>query len=506
MHSIWSHFRSRNRSAIFLLHLSLLLSAILFTGTAWAQTIAFIPLLALTRDSNGINNPVTERVRQELVNRNKTLVPAEKVMRFLIRNRIRQLGKLTSYQASLVRKELQADLVLQGTLYQINTGELPLLCLTLQLSRTEDSKIIWSQTANLSYADQINLLGLDDPHGIEDLYAPFFEQLFASMPTSESTAGEATTSLNIDTIFIHPQYLRPGEEISCRVKIHKSIDEQGSMPELSVQVGDQHYPLTSNEGEYSYSTSWKAGGEAGTYTVNLLARWPSGISRESVIGIYSIDTEEPGVRLTLLGTELNGEILFSRNLRILPKLIKPEPISHWAISVTDEDEDVIVLIDKTGNLPRSLTWNGRTSYGTTADPGGYLITFRAWDRAERESSTEAWVQYLPELPEMTVEISREDPQIRVDLDYFTETPLIFWWAKFFKEDGSLLKLAQGTELPASIELDLANDSRDKIQCLLTARDILGNQYKKRIRDLFEMAEGEIEEIETSIETEWVEEF
>ncbi len=491
---------------MFRLHLTLLLSIMLSIGTAWAQTIAFIPLLDLTRDSNGINNPVTERVRLELTNRGKTLIPAEEVMRFLVRNRIRQLGKLTSYQASLVHKELQADLVLQGTLFQVNTGELPILCLTLQLSRAENSEIIWSQTANLSYADQINLLGLNDPHTLEDLYAPFFDQLFASMPISKTTAVKSATNLNIDTVFITPQYLRPGEEIFCRVKLHKSIDDQGSMPELSIQVDNQHYPLSGDEDDFSYSASWKVGQNPGTYTVNLFAHWPSGISKESVIGTYSIDTEEPGVRLTLLGTELNGDILFSRNLRIIPKLLKPEPISRWAISVTNEDEDVVVLIEKAGNLPRGLTWNGKTSYGTTADPGEYLITFRVWDRAERESFTEALVQYLPELPEIFVEISREEAQIRVDLDYFTETPLMFWWAKFFREDGSLLKLAQGTELPASIELDLSNDSRDKIQCLLTARDILGNQYKKRIRDLFEVVEGEIEEVETSIETEWVEEF
>lgn len=76
----------------------------------------------------------------------------------------------------------------------------------------------------------------------------------------------------------------------------------------------------------------------------------------------------------------------------------------------------------------------------------------------------------------------------------------------FREDGHLLKLVQGTELPTAIELEDIPAPEYKIQCLLTARDILGNQSQQNIPNLFKLAESDADEEELSIETEWIEEF
>ncbi len=488
--------------------LSVLLMTCIFlpSGGLQAQTIAFFPLLDLTVDNNGINNPISERVRQELIKSRKNLVPAADIMRFLVRNRIRSLASLNSYQISLVQKELGADQVLQGIIYQVAGGEHPILCLSLQLSQSSDSKVIWSQTVNISYADQTSLLGINDPHSLEQLYPAVFTQLLAEFPEAEATASTSGQSLNVDSVYIHPKYLRPGEKLFCTIKTHKSADEEGEEPQLFIESAGKQYPLSPTEESNSFETSWTAVQEAGSYPVRLIARWPSGATQDGAIGSYSVDDKEPGVRIILLGTEIDGQVHFNNKLVIIPKLINPEPISHWEISVTDEDDEIIVLQSNVGHIPRNLTWRGQTSQGASSPPGEYFITFKVWDRAERESTALAAVQYLPEQPEILVEITRDDEQLLVDLDTISDTPLSFWWAKFFTEDGKLLKLAQGTELPSSVALDIDSDSRQKIECILSARDVLGNQYKKDISDLFKITEGELEEVETSIETEWVEEF
>ncbi len=128
-----------------------------------------------------------------------------------------------------------------------------------------------------------------------------------------------------------------------------------------------------------------------------------------------------------------------------------------------------------------------------------------WDWAERQSSAEARVHSLPDPPELLVEVTRDQERVGVDLDNVVDTPLNYWWAKFYKEDGSLVKLVQGTELPVVVEIENFSDSEEKLECLLTARDILGNQSKQKITNLFEQVE-EIEEEEGSIESEWVDGF
>jgi len=495
------------RYALFFRYCILLLATLfLWTATVSAQSIAFFPLLDLSTDPNGINSQLTERVRQELLGYDKNLIPAEEIMDFLIRNRIRKLGALTVYQTSLVRKELKADLILLGTICQVTDGEEPVLSLNLQLSRTTDARIVWAQTRNLSYSDLINLFGIDTPHALPDLYGPFFEGLFASLPQDVSLREESFNTLNVATVYITPTTVRPGEEVSCRIKMHKSLDEKGIQPDLYVQIGNQKYPLAFDAEGYYLEASWIAEQDAGSYPVNLLANWPSGITRKGAIGSYNVDDHASGVKLLLLGIERDGEILFSEKLTIIPKLIEPEPIIRWEIVVTNEDGEIIVLMGAPGNIPRSLTWTGNTSLGNVASPGQYLITFKAWDRAERESSTEASVRYLPEIPAIIINISKQKEKLMVDLASATDTPLNFWWAKFFREDGRLLKMVQGTELPVAIELEVKPEETENIECLLAARDILGNQYEQKILNLLQHAGNEDEETETSIETEWVEEF
>lgn len=486
--------------------LFLLIVLLCSAGVVSAQSIAFFPLLDLSADPNGINTQLTERVRQELTNHGEELVPAEDIMRFLVRNRIRTLGKLTTYQASMVGKELGTDLVLQGTVCQITAGESPVLSLNLQLSRTSDAHIVWAQTANLSYSDMTSFLGLKDPHELEDIFGRFFTSLLATLPDHVKSRKESLDRLNIATVYIQPKYLRPGEEVSCKLKMHKTLDDDGTQPNTYIQIGEQQYPLLPGGEGYYLETSWPAEESVGSYPVTLVVKWPSGMTRTGVIGSYSVDDHEPGARLVVIGTEHDGAVLFSDKLVIIPKLLDPEPTSRWEIRVIDEEDEVIVLVGASGNIPRNLTWEGKTSQGNIAPPGEYLIVFKVWDRVEHESSAETKVHFMPEPPELLVEVSKEEERVVVDLDSVTDTPLNFWWAKFYEEDGRLLKLVQGTELPVTIELDVDGETEQKIECLLTARDILGNQYQQKIANLFQLAENDDNEEEASIETEWVEVF
>lgn len=288
--------------------------------------------------------------------------------------------------------------------------------------------------------------------------------------------------------------------------MHPSLLQKEPGPELSLKVGKRIYPLTLDATGEFLEGSWDVGPKPGAYPIRLVAQWPSGAQQEGIIGTYNVDTRAPGAILTLIGKEEDGEIFFSDKLLIIPKLIDPEPIVRWEISVTDEEDETIVLMGAQSRLPRQLTWRGKTTLGNMASPGRYQIHFTVWDRAEHESSANEMVQFRPQPPEISIEVSQEEGGYQVALNNSSSTPISFWWAKFYEENGRVLKMAQGTEFPVAIDLAMADDGPAKIHCTLAARDILGNQYREDISNLMGLAAGDEEDAETSIETEWVEEF
>lgn len=476
--------------------------------SATAQTLAFFPLLDLSLGPNGVNYVLSDHVHREVRTLGFEMVSEEEIMQFMIRHRIRQLGQLSSYEVSLAGEELGADFVLQGTVCQLEEGPTATVSLSMQLFRTSDEKMIWAHTEGLYYADLLSLLGISDPQNLGDLYKVFFDKLLADMPHEVDMAQEEKKLLDIDSIVLLPDYATPADTITCKVTLHRPVKGTKELPNIVARIGTREYPLTLDEEGYYFEASWLAADKAGDYTVTLTGTWPSGMTRSGVVGTYYVDDSESGVRLIINGKELEGRPAFNDKLIIIPKLINPEPVTRWQISVIDEEGVVIVRQGASEHIPKSLTWSGKTNLGTVAPDGEYMLRFESWDRAGNLSSYESMVSFRRRPPDIDILVSEEDGNILVELDNLEATPLSFWWMKFFQENGKLLKLAEGVEMPVLIDVAMQNlieGEAIRLEGLLMVRDIMGNQTTRKIKNLLQMAE--VEEIEDiNLESEWVEEF
>ncbi|WP_456387055.1 hypothetical protein [Desulfolithobacter sp.] len=496
----------RTRAHILVL---LLCFAIMWPLPGRAQTIALFPLLDLSRGANGVNMELTAQLRRHLEQLDFELVDEETIMRFLVRHRIRTLGRLTSYEISLVRKELKSEFTIIGTVCELKDKPGPAISLSLQMIRTADRTTVWSNVLDLYFADKLTLLGLHDPKAPVDLYEDLFSGLLDSIPVKKLPVVAESRELNMDSVELAPQYARPGEDISCKVKLYRQQVENPVHPVLVARVGDSEYPLLLDEEKYYFTATWPAQREGGRYAVTLDVRWPDGSSQSLLIGSYSVDTDPPEVKLNLVAKKMDGELYFNDKLIIIPKLLHPEPVVRWEIMVLDDQDEVIVLQGASEHIPRRLTWRGKTSLGGMAPDGDYRIVFRVWDRAGRESSDEAWVIYRHQPPDIVLEVTEETGQLLVDVDNLELTPIEYWWMKFFAPDGRLLETIEGEELPTTVVLNLTGkeERAGPIECIIMAQDMLGNKTRHRVRDLLQlrpMEEPEDENIE--METEWVEEF
>lgn len=471
-----------------------------------ARTIAVFPLLDVTVSSNGVSYVLTDYVRREVETGGFELVPDREVMQFLIRHRIRTLGSLSSHEIMAAGKELQADLVLQGTVCQLLQRPAPAVSLSLELIRTSDASPVWANTEALHSSDLTSLLALDDPENLNDLYAVFFTRLLATMPAEVAPSSGLEEVLDIDSVVLLPKHVRPGDRVRCKIRMQAM--DVGNMvhPVLTARVADREYPLALDSDGYYFSADWPARNAAGQYPVTLTAVWPSGKEETAVLGSYSVDTQAPEVSLYLRGREMNGTTFFSDRLYIVPVLADPEPVAKWEVMVVDRDDQVIVRQGATGQLPTRLTWRGRTTLGTPAPDGEYTVVFRVWDRTMLSSSAEQEVSFRKSPPEINIDLEENEDRITVNLKRETELPLSYWWLKVYEPGGKLVKLAEGEHLPATIELEHEDRKEgEQLEGVLVARDVLGNLTRKKIRNLFG-AEGESEDGEVEMEKEWLEEF
>ncbi|GBE53410.1 hypothetical protein BMS3Bbin14_01904 [bacterium BMS3Bbin14] len=487
--------------------LALLLAAFFPPAAAGAGSLAVFPLLDLTRDANGVNLPLTGYLRRQAGKLGNTLIPAKEIMAFMVRHRIRTLGRLDSQAIAAAGKELGADLILQGTVCQLDQTPSAAVALSLQLIRTSDGRTIWTTTKALSLDDLQNLLALSDPETMADLFKVYFPTLLASFPGKINPAGPAGVGLTLTSIVLRPEYVQPGRRVECRVIISAtSRIKPGS--KASIQVGDRVYPATLNEEEYGVTASWPAQRAAGTYQVTLVVKQPSGRRETVILGRYHVDNAPPSLVVHAVGKELDGLVTFSRSLAIITTMPDPELLDRWNVAVFNKDNETIVYQEAAGQVPERINWNGYTSGSIPAPDGVYLIRVSAWDRAGLTASAEQKVALRRTPPKISLDVEKKDRKLRLALANSVSTPLSFWWLRIYQDGGRIVKAAAGDHFPADVTVDLPEHAAgSKFELILVAQDVLGNRTRRKVKDLLALtAKAQMRQQENETESQWLEDF
>lgn len=484
-----------------------LLLVAFFPPVAGARSLAVFPLLDLTKDANGVNLPLTGYLRRQAGKLGNTLISDKEIMAFMVRHRIRTLGRLDSQAIAEARKELGADLILLGTVCQLDRAPSAAVALSLQLIRTSDGRTIWTTTKSLSQDDLQRLLALSEPKTLAGLLKVYFPTLLASFPGKVNQAVPAGERLTLSSIVLRPEYVRPGRKVECRVIISApSRIKPGS--EASIQVGGRVYPATMNEEEYGVTASWPAQRAAGTYQVTLVVKQPSGRRETAILGRYHVDSAPPSLVMHAVGKELDGLVTFSRSLAIIITMPDPEPLDRWTIAVFNKDNETIVYQEAAGQVPERINWNGYTSGSIPAPDGEYLIRITVWDRAGLTATAEQRVSLRRAPPKINLNVEKQGRQLRLSMADSVATPVSFWWLRIYQDGGRVVKAAAGDHFPADVTVDLPEHAGgSKFELLLVAQDVLGNRTRRKVKDLLALT-AKVRQVQQQNETEsqWLEDF
>lgn len=484
--------------------MSLLLGLIWISSATAGIKVAVFPFQDLTNGDNGVNWLLTEQFQHDLEEKGLDVLSRQAVISFMALHRIRTLGQLETYHISLAKKELGVDLIMLGTVCQSKLTPAPALTVALYLTRTTDNRTIWSNIEDICCIENRKLLGLNEPKSLEELSPMLRHNILATWPTDITAYTNKQKPLDIEKAWLHPTFVRSGQEIQCSAHM-RNLWSIGNQPTISLKIGEKILPMKKMASEGFFETSWQAGNEEGRYPVSLFIQWPDGKKDISLIDSYFIDNQPPDIDLKLKGTEVEGKVTFDGRIIIMPRLRVREPITHWSLTFKNKNDKIMFTQETKGFPPAQLFWRGTDNNGQRFPNGDYQVTIKVWDRAENMAEASQWLTVHRQPPKIEVKATVVGQDLVIDLLHEEDIPVAFWQLKFRSANNVILKISEGNSFPAKILFPLsAIKEADKIIAGdITIQDILGNQTRKKIKNLLAMDTGEQEKDKDEA---WTDEF
>lgn len=434
------------------LFMFLLLSLVAGLSPARAETLAIFPIEDLSSGKNGINHEVSGYLAWEMNQRGFDVIADTAVVPFMARHRMRWLGFLDTGNIIAAKEEIGADMILYGTVSVSQENLSPSLGLTLYLVRTADTRTIWTGTSGLSGQDIVNILGINEQAQKEGLMARLTQQVLETWPAELGGIAPEQTALEIDNYDLRPEYVQRGEKVFCSV-ILRSDWAAEDMPRIFFKAAGRVYRADASADSHVYSAEWVVADKDGRYPVTMVVNWPSGKNKVAYLGAYRVDSTPPRVVLDLKGMQLQGTVAFRDKIIIVPRMLRREPVARWQLRVEDELGEEQMSAFGHGNLPLRFVWDGLGNDGWPAEEGVYKVRLQVWDRANNLAETYEPVAVARTPPTMVLEAKNRGRDMIVDLSNEGSVPVAFWRMEMRDGEGAIIKVAEGEELPARMDLN-----------------------------------------------------
>lgn len=484
-------------------------------GFSQGGRIAVLPMEDLSRGGNGLNLAITRQVRDGMAAKGFTMAAQDEVITFMVKNRVRWLGHLASQDVRRLYDELDVDYLLLGSVNQRRDKKPFAFGLTLQLIRTEDAQIIWAQSAELSGADEISLLGLSEPRDMAEMEEMVVGRALATIPEDLHHGRPLALRDSIESVFLGPEIVKPGDMVQCRIHLGSSPASLYNT-KVSILVDERRVEASYLGDENSFVASWPAAPPNKRYPVSVAISRPGPRDQKMLVGSYLVDNQVPALALQLKGQELNGIVVLQKNVAIMAVMENPEPIRRWVMTVRDKDGVAIMADDGQNDLPDRFSWWGQAKNGGLVADGFYTIDLTVWDRAGNRAFAEEAIRVIRREPKMELAMKEQDNSLALNLEYDGEIPLAYWRLEIQNQDGDILSESSGSEVSSSLMLPLAKVAGQNISYRLYAQDMLGNRLRRNVAALVpveeEKTEGdadflaEIEGKKMALREIWVEDF
>ncbi|NTV13058.1 MAG: hypothetical protein HGA96_03855 [Desulfobulbaceae bacterium] len=422
-------------------------------GSAHALTLAVFPIEDLSQGQNGVNLELTDYLAWDMNRRGFDVIGNDTVVSFMDRNRVRWLGFLDTRHIVMAKEEMGADLVLFGTMSLHGEALSPSFGITLYLVRTSDTKTLWTSSGGLAQQDVVKLLGIGESKQGEGLLPQLAQNVLAKWPEELEFNSKIQHALEIEDIELEPTHVRRGEKVVCNVKLRNTWPEEDA-PRIFFKAAGRVYMARKEALGDGYSSDWEVAENDGRYPVTMVINWPSGHKKVSFLGAYNVDSSPPKLVLDLKGVQLEGTVAFRDQIIIIPRMLRREPVARWKLTVEDESGTEQLSYTGYGEMPNRFVWDGKGKDGWPAAEGLYKVSVQVWDRAENSSVASQPVAVARTPPAMILEAKNRGRDMVVDLSHDGKVPIAFWRMEMRSPTGEVIKVAEGSDLPARMDIKM----------------------------------------------------
>lgn len=442
-----------------------------------ASTIAVLPVENLSLGANGLSLTMTQTLAEVLTDKGFKVSHQDEVISFMVKNRVRWLGSLSSPYIRRLHSQLQVDYLLIGSISQQQIAPPFAINLNLQLIRTKDCKIVWSATTEQSDINKVSLLDLSKQRELTEIEQLTAAEALSTIPIEASSQQKLTLQAHIESVQLRPKIVKPGGKITCQIKLSTDSDNPAKTT-VVLYAGQEIINAQYDSQAKAYKASWLSAPENQQQTVTAVISKDGQTSREIILGNYRIDGDPPKVKLLVRGQEIDGLVILQKQVTIIPSLQTPEQITRWHLTIRDAEGKSVVSETGYKQLPPQFSWWGQGQNGNQVKDGFYAVELSLWDRAGNQASSQESIRVFRTKPQMTLAMEKQPNTLAVALNYAGEIPLAYWRLQVRDKKGTIIIERSGSEESNKILLPLKMADQNSLSYRVYAQDMLGNHLQK----------------------------
>ena len=460
---------------------------------ALAYRIALLPVADITVESNGVNFAATKQLIKQLRTCGLEVIDTQTVLDYMVSQGLRRCGEIDSFSCRKMAAKLQFDALLITTIYG-NSTTADQISILSTLLHGKNGQAAWSTTQVIHLNDKQPLFGLGATTDIAKLQtkllhkvAEKLKQQLPLLPEVDSTKLAATQIIDVQ---IHPEIVKGGTPINCRVKL-EFID---SAPDsIRLTSGTNTATLQRSTVDNLYIGTITSAVTEGKHGVDLSMSWlPQQQQKIDSLCSYVVANEPALLSLDFrTGLKMGDSYAFSDSIKIVPKLAPQRPVDMWSFTIYNKSGDKVFYEQQLSDLPMEMRWRGNDNNRRRLDNGEYTLSFFTRDIAGNEAvaTSQLYLQKTDmEIVSINQHINDGIYQLELLPSEALQVPIDNWALTLETKNGQAVFTTKGYQLPATIDIP-ADVVQPGLVYQFRALDKLGNHY--------DIADARLEAVDSS---------
>lgn len=408
------------------------------------------------------------------------VIPQDVVEQFFIRRRIRRISLINGTIAQELRRTLEADVFIIGSINALAGGGNPQIDMSVQMVDTIDSSTIWMNSVSFSGDDFGTFFGIGKIRSLERLVEIAIKDLVRDVPkVFEKKKAKQINMVPFEIVraSFYPKVVEGERPVELMIEVRGIAGRPTYMHAI---VQDKSIPLI-QDGERWYRGSFTSPRFEGSYILKLYAIGKlNKVFFFDALASLSVDNTPPLVSMISRGTLISPNNDGVNDYTIFfPRLLTADTLQAWIFEIRDKDGKLIRSDEGGDELPKGLIWRGENNTSQPVHDGTYFAQLLVKDQAGHEAATDKAMimvdRSLPEVKIIPCKISKD--MVTFHVESKDASKIVGWSITIYDHSDEVVGAFSGKQdLPSILycAIKKSPNKKDTLTYSLEIRDAAGN--------------------------------